>query len=393
MSQTIAIIGAGIAGLAAAHRLEKAGLHPVVLESSGRPGGRMYSIRRGEFVFDLGTIGLLGGSPLLPELVAAAGLDKQFSLADPMTVGIVRSGKARYIDTARPLRDFVSTDLFPVATKLSLAKLAAHVLRQRKIFTTDNAIGLGALDRQTIREYAAAHFDADTLNYLFSPIMRGLHFTSTTDHRAIQLLWTLRQMAHPLYTLSGGNGSLPVALAAQHEVRYHHVVERVDQTTRGVRVNYTVHGQHSSEEFDACVIATPASFALALFPSMSGAQRRFFDAIRFTAAICVHVALSERPDNRETLLMFPECEDSDVAAIYVNHNKAPGRAPKDKGSLSLYFTQEWSAGKLAWSDENLIELAVARMMPHYGAIEPRIEDALVSRWPQFVMTQRQVSLH
>jgi protoporphyrinogen/coproporphyrinogen III oxidase len=131
---TIAVIGAGIAGLTAAHRLKQAGLRPVIFEASDRPGGRMHSIRCGEFVFDLGTIGLLGGSQILPELVAAAGLSEQFAQAEPMTIGIIRNGKARHLDTAHPLRDFVATDLFPFATKLSLVKLVAHVFRRRKTF-------------------------------------------------------------------------------------------------------------------------------------------------------------------------------------------------------------------------------------------------------------------
>jgi protoporphyrinogen/coproporphyrinogen III oxidase len=181
------------------------------------------------------------------------------------------------------------------------------------------------------------------------------------------------------------SNSLPVALAALHEVRYLHVAERIEQVSGGVVVSHTAGGHRSAERFDACVIATPASHVLALFPGMRGAQRRFFESICFTSAICVHVALSKRPDNREMLLMFPECEDNDVAAVYLNHNKAPGRAPLGKGSLSLYFTQEWSADKMSWSDDKLIDLALARMTPHYGNLEPLVEHALVSRWPQFVM--------
>ncbi len=385
MSQTIAVVGAGIAGLTAAHRLKKAGLHPVIFESSDRPGGRMHSVRRGDFIFDLGTVAPIGGNPLLPELVAAAGLNEQFSQVDTMTIGIVRDGRMRRIDTAHALRDLVATDLLPLSAKLGLVKLAVHVFRQRKILTTDNAIGLGALDRQTIAEYAAGNFDADTLNYLFSPVMRGMNFTSAKDHRAVQLLWTLRQMAYPLHTLSGGNGSLPVALAAQHEVRYHHAVEQVKETARGVEVSYMENGRLSSEQFDACVIAATAPSSLALFPGMSGAQRRFFEAIHFSSVLCVHFGLSNRPANPELLLMFPECEDNDVAAVYLNHNKAPGRAPPNKGSLSFYFTQEWSADKMDWPDEKLIDLALARMAPYYGDIKPLIECALVSRWPQFVM--------
>ncbi|UVO49856.1 FAD-dependent oxidoreductase [Sphingomonas sp. SUN019] len=48
------IIGAGPSGLAAAWRLAEAGLEPIVFERSPCSGGMMRSIRRGEFVVDLG---------------------------------------------------------------------------------------------------------------------------------------------------------------------------------------------------------------------------------------------------------------------------------------------------------------------------------------------------
>ena len=49
----VAIIGAGIAGLTAARRLAGAGREPVVFEREDRVGGRIKTIRRDGFTFDV----------------------------------------------------------------------------------------------------------------------------------------------------------------------------------------------------------------------------------------------------------------------------------------------------------------------------------------------------
>src|SRR5262245_21141319 len=48
------ILGAGPSGLAAAYTLAKAGKKPVVLEKDKVSGGLMRSIRRGDFIVDVG---------------------------------------------------------------------------------------------------------------------------------------------------------------------------------------------------------------------------------------------------------------------------------------------------------------------------------------------------
>lgn len=381
---SVAVIGSGFAGLTAAHRLKQAGLHPTVFEALDRPGGRTHSIQRGEFLFDVGTIALMGGNPLLQELIAAAGIETHFAPAPPLVIGIIKNGTMHRIDSSRPL-SVLTGSLFSLRSKLGFFKLFRDIYRQRNILTTDNAIGLGVLDRQTIPEYAAAHFNDELLDYLFSPMLRGIWATSAQGHSVVQLLWTLRQLVHPLYTLDTGNGSLPVALAQHHDMRYEHRVEHVAAEGNGVQIDYVANGMQRSEQFDACVIATPVPTTRRLFAAMTGAQKRFFDAIRFTSILCVHIALSRRPPNNETALMFPEREFDDAAVAYVNHNKAPGRAPEGKGSLSLYFTQEWSADKLHWPDEKIIDVAIARLSPHYGDLRSMREDAFVYRWPDFIM--------
>ncbi|VEN60791.1 unnamed protein product [Callosobruchus maculatus] len=62
----VIVIGAGIAGLAAAQQLQQFGLEVIVLESRDRVGGRIATFRKGNYIADLGAMVVtgLGGNPV-----------------------------------------------------------------------------------------------------------------------------------------------------------------------------------------------------------------------------------------------------------------------------------------------------------------------------------------
>ncbi|KAJ8967437.1 hypothetical protein NQ314_002885 [Rhamnusium bicolor] len=62
----VIVIGAGIAGLAAAQQLQQFGLEVIVLEARDRVGGRIATFRKGNYVADLGAMVVtgLGGNPV-----------------------------------------------------------------------------------------------------------------------------------------------------------------------------------------------------------------------------------------------------------------------------------------------------------------------------------------
>lgn len=62
----VIVIGAGIAGLAAAQQLKSFGMEVVVLESRDRVGGRIATFRKGPYIADLGAMVVtgLGGNPI-----------------------------------------------------------------------------------------------------------------------------------------------------------------------------------------------------------------------------------------------------------------------------------------------------------------------------------------
>jgi len=71
---TVAVVGAGIAGLAAAWELERAGVAVMVLESERRPGGVIVTERRDGFVVEGGPDGFLAAEPDLPALARELGI-------------------------------------------------------------------------------------------------------------------------------------------------------------------------------------------------------------------------------------------------------------------------------------------------------------------------------
>ena len=62
----VVIIGAGIAGLAAAQQLKSFGMDVVVVEARDRVGGRIATFRKGPYIADLGAMVVtgLGGNPI-----------------------------------------------------------------------------------------------------------------------------------------------------------------------------------------------------------------------------------------------------------------------------------------------------------------------------------------
>ena len=96
----VAIIGAGLGGLAAALRLQGEGHEVTVLEQRPRPGGRAYQLGEGGFTWDTGP-SLITMPWVLEETFAAGGLDLHSEIAlrrlDPL-YRIRWAGDERHFD-------------------------------------------------------------------------------------------------------------------------------------------------------------------------------------------------------------------------------------------------------------------------------------------------------
>jgi oxygen-dependent protoporphyrinogen oxidase len=118
----VAIIGAGISGLATAAWLDAAGVKVLVLESAPHAGGVMRSERYDDFLVETGPNSLLETTPHIGELIALAGLQEQ--AVYPGGAGskryILRRGKIFPLPMSPPA--FLATPLFSLRAKLRLLR-------------------------------------------------------------------------------------------------------------------------------------------------------------------------------------------------------------------------------------------------------------------------------
>src|SRR5580692_2474442 len=78
----VAVIGAGICGLACAYRLHQSGVDVALLESSDRPGGLIDTVEKDGLLFEAGPQSFQGTDALL-ELIRELGIEGELQKADP----------------------------------------------------------------------------------------------------------------------------------------------------------------------------------------------------------------------------------------------------------------------------------------------------------------------
>ena len=115
------VVGSGLAGLSAGHRLRERGWQVTVFESLGRVGGRVLSESEGGYVFDVGPVIVTDNYTEYMKLVRDVGLSDQ--LVDCTSeMAVVKGNQLHILDTSKPVRSFLTTKLLPTRAKLRMRR-------------------------------------------------------------------------------------------------------------------------------------------------------------------------------------------------------------------------------------------------------------------------------
>lgn len=260
MSTDVVVVGAGLAGLAAARRLQRAGVDVTVLEAGSTVGGRVATDTVDGFLLDRGFHVLNTGYPALMSEVDLAALDLRAFTAGAAVRG-TDGALHRLVDPRRAPGQAWRTaldGLLSPAAKLAMARLSARVA------LADPRQLLAAPERSTAEELAALRLDGAATEQFFRPLLAGVFGERdlATSSRFFGLVW--RSFVRGAATLpSRGMAALPVQLAA----RLTPGTVRCGQTVLGVapgRVR-TRAGELSAR---AVVVATDPPSARALLPGL-----------------------------------------------------------------------------------------------------------------------------
>ncbi|GAA2796615.1 NAD(P)/FAD-dependent oxidoreductase [Saccharopolyspora taberi] len=330
----VAVVGAGIAGLTAAHELTRAGLDVRVFEVEPRVGGRMSSFRHEGYTIDQGAEQIsLRGYRATWEL-----LRRQRMTADEIpligkSIGVWRRGRA-HPGIAERTGVLTGAGLSPRA-RLDLARFMAWASGRKGEFDPDRPEST-PLGSRTIAEFARS-YHPDLHDYLFQPLAGCFFGWDTERSTAASMVSLLLAVGDTgcWRTYSEGMDSLALSLAEDLDVVTGAAVQEV--VSAGETARLVVDGRAVTAR--SVLLCVPAPVAARLHGNPPGRELAFLRASTFTPVLKVSCLLDRPlvPESAKPLyiLLTPEAEDDMLSGIVVDHAKHPGRAPEGRGLLSL----------------------------------------------------------
>ncbi len=266
-SERIGIIGAGAAGLAAAHRLRALGYRSVtVLERGARVGGKCCTIHYEGRSFEL------GAAVLSPPYKNVRALAREVGLATtPETSGF-------FVDLQRGTTRFLVPDAarrHPLRLARELPRYVAALAGERRLWKP-GFDGLPADLARPFEEWAHAHGYSETIE-LIRPWFTGFGYGYLNEIPAAYVLKYMTLSVMPLSELlDGGYQALWERVARPLDVRFGVDVRRVTRDAFGV----TVETAEETLRFDRIILACPLDRALA-FLDASPEEKKLFEQIEY----------------------------------------------------------------------------------------------------------------
>ena len=377
----VVVVGGGPSGLAAAHRLSRAGVQVLVLEAADRVGGKMLTSRRGGFVVDEGAFFLPTTHRTLLATAAEIGMADEI-VPGGFILGIVRDGVIHDLDGDHLVSSLVRTRLLSTRAKVELVKLLPELIRARRAGYL-RMPEAGRYDTETLSTWSRSRLSPELQEYLAETVLRGIAATSgDTASRADFLAILALFGGAKLVSFRDGMGSYTDRLARDVKTEVGAEVTSVEDSGSGVTVTWTDQGGvERVEHAAACVVATPGQTTARILPGLDVWRRSFLDRVRHGKLILLKVGLSRRPRSvKSTYVLVPRASHPFLTGIMLDHHKAPGRAPANKGLLTVAVLDSWSAEHWDDDDDQIREAILSALEQILPGTTDYIEFADVYRW-------------
>ena len=362
----IAVVGGGIAGLAAAHRVteiareKNSALEILLFEARERVGGAIATERVDGFVVEAGPDSFISAKPWALALCERLGLREHLISTNPsrQTVLVVRNGRAVPLPEGflliAPTRffPFMTTPLFSLGGKL---RMAAEYFMPRG----------GANEDESLASFVTRRFGREALDRVVQPLIGGIYaadpeklslaatmprFLEMEQARGSVIKGMLREKRQSpaqraesgarwslFLSLAGGMQELVDAIAARLPegcVRTHTRV--TDVSWDAASQTWTIVADGGAVDVGGVIMAAPAYAAGGLIRRVAPEIARELDGIPYTSTATVSLAYRQADIPRELGgfgMIVPAIEKRKILACTFSSVKYAGRAPA--GSVLL----------------------------------------------------------
>ncbi|HEY1971025.1 MAG TPA: NAD(P)/FAD-dependent oxidoreductase [Pseudonocardia sp.] len=374
------VVGAGLAGLAAAFRLTEQGWTVTVLESSDRSGGRVRGLARNGFVLDTGPTLITDHYTEYLRLVDDLGLRHLVVDSSPL-IGVVRDGQLHVLDASRPVRSFLSTKLLSARAKLRLLVRGLRLVRPLWKLNPYELTSHLHYDTESMEQYLNRTFGQELNESLLAAVARGVTLSTPKEASVIEFFAGAVAATGTMQNLIGGLEVLPAALAARLDVRRGCPVDSVHKTSDGVLVSYRdPAGAAHQLPADACVITTRFTDAVELYPPLKEPGADLLYATSYTGCYSLQLMYDRRPGQEPFIVMVPKSDSAEIAAIFLEHVKAPDRAPAGHSHITVFFNPSDTPEIADRTDQQLTEVATRFVESLFPELAGHQRESELTRW-------------
>ncbi len=413
----VVVVGAGVSGLTAAHRLatERPGVRVTVLEAGPRVGGSLLTAEVGGVRVDVGAEAMLNRRPEAVALVRGTALAED--LVHPATTSAHLWSRGRLVPLPRTLMG-VPLDLDTVGDVLS-PEGVARARRDAELPATE----LGE-DDVSVGDLVEQRLGAEVVDRLVEPLLGGVyagHARALSARAAVPQLVALLERdaslvraaaaavppldpatAPPVFAgVRGGIGRLPGVLAATAgvEVRTGATVRGLSRRPEGAggRWELVVGSARDPEQVvaDAVVLATPARATSRLLGDLAPTAAALLGEVEAASMAVVTLAFRARdlPATTGSGFLVPPVDGHRIKAATFSFAKWGWVREAGEGAdpvlvLRCSLGRHREEQVLQCSDEELVALALADLGEALGPSAPPV-DAHVQRWggalPQYAV--------
>ena len=389
----VAVIGGGLAGLAAGASLRGLGMEACVFERDSEPGGMARTELHDGWLIESGPCMASEPDPAVRKLLDDAGVGEHTVRADPVATNryIVHGGVP--VPVPHTLSEFTSSPLLSLAGRLRLVK-ERFVPARREV--TD----------ESVDSFARRRFGDEVAERMFDPLVAC---TSAGDPRVLLARYAFPQtVGHEQRSGSGLQGNLRARMEARRRAKgkpggawscadgmqavARLLAGRVDEVRTGARVEsvsardgklQVVADSASAELFDAVIFAVPARAFARIAIDLPEAERlEQIGAIPHVSIAAVSLGF-RREDVTHPLagarLLVPSVEGLALLSVAFPSSLFPNRAPSDHVLITAYIGGARRPEVIDWPEPELLSVVQEELAALLGIRRPPVLQR-VTRW-------------
>lgn len=367
-NKPVVIIGAGCAGLSAAYQLQKKGIDYVLLEGSGRTGGRTGAVHfdpdRPESYYSYGAVFTEPNNATTFEYVKEFGFDDQYIPMDRKVYAYWLNDKVNYIvDDGNLFQSMMGLKGMPKAIIPQGVKFAANLAKAVKLIDGQNLDGLLPVSHQNTWDWTIENGGFEIADKLLAPMIQAMTAGSVRDTSA----------AHPIALLSGmqGMGQLKGSHALINDELTRRIGDNLHLNTKVEKIvieNGAVVGVKLENgdviDTDYVLCCADAFDTIDMIPDAPGFITEALGSAYYSKIWQYIFTFDERfvPDDF-VLLMLPPSGNPKISAIF-DENIHDICGPAGSSVMHVYVP-DWAADEFSAYDDETREQKVREEVARY----------------------------